>query len=81
MARKQRAIEDQIVPALLHLKRMGLADSSPGQPSQSYKKPQKVDSQQPVCKDCGRPKSYGSTRCRECYSAASAKNAIWRAKR
>jgi len=73
-----RSLDAQIAAALLRGERAGDVERLPGKPTVEYKPPSKAGG---TCMDCGRPRSFGSgKRCRECYSARSAKNALWRKK-
>lgn len=73
---ERRSDEDKLIATLLHGERIGLLERVPGKPTVAYKAPTVTEG---TCITCGRPKSFGSgKRCRECYSAQTAKNALWK---
>lgn len=75
---ERRAPDDKLAAVLLHGERKGLFERLHGTPTVKYQTPKQPG---PACIDCGRPRSMSAgQRCRECYSARAAKNALWKTK-
>lgn len=75
---ERRSPEDQIAAVMLRGEKAGLFERGHGKTTVKYQQPKQPG---PACIDCGRSRSASAgQRCRECYSARAAKNALWKLK-